>query len=124
MIGIFEVWRSLYDMALLHISLVVSDPNHCALLTLGELHAVYRDGQHKDAILNQKNWVFDFDMCQEAVASAVSFILHKLKWSDIVPQRTLHKDQLSDDGSKCIKKVLELLPWQLERFNSGTKEVR
>jgi hypothetical protein len=110
------VWRVLYDVAVLNISLVVSDPNHCAHLTSAELYTAYGHIAKLDTASRETRvQTHKFDQYQSAVASVVYSIATRIKWSALGG---------AEERSKCIKKLLSLLAWQLARFWDGTKKVR
>lgn len=118
MTSILEAWRALYDVGRLHISLMVGDTNHCAHLVSTELYTAYSHIAKQDTVsVDTKVQVLKFDLYQNSIASAVSYVMSKLQWSALTaPQR-------SEDRSKCVKKLLNLLAWQLARFWDGTKKV-
>ena len=118
MSSILEEWRALYEVAILHIALVVGDPNQCAHLVSAELYTAYRLVSRKDTIsVTTQAQTHAFDLYQNAIASSVSFVTSKIQWSAVVTHKGV------EDRSKCIKKLLSLLAWQLARFWDGTKKV-
>lgn len=119
MAGVLEAWRVLYDVAVFNVSLVVSDPNHCAHLTSAELYTAYGHIAKLDTASRETRvQTHKFDLYQNAVASLVCCITSRVKWSALGGA-----SQGSEDRSRCIKKLLSLLAWQLARFWDGTKKV-
>lgn len=115
---ILEVWTEVYDVALINISLIVSNPNHCAQLVSTELCDAFNSAAKLDPVtLESKAQTLKFDLYQNSVANAVAHIVHKMHWSALAPP------QGSEDRLKCIKKLLGLLSWQMVMFCDGIKKV-
>lgn len=109
----------MYDMAVLHISLVVGDTNHCSHLVSTQLYLAYKEVAKEDRLsLETKFQTQRFDLYQNAIARVVSVISSKIQWAGLT---SLHGG--SEDRAKSVKKLLSLLAWQLARFCDGTKKV-
>ncbi len=119
--SILEAWSVGYHTAMLHISLVVSDPNHCAHLVSSELYAAYSliSKRNSAVALEHKTQTHRLDLYQNAVATAVATVVAKIKWAGLTAMPTG-----SEDRSKCIRKILSLLAWQLARFWDVAEKVR
>ena len=118
--SVLETWGVAYATAVLNVSLVVGDPNHCAHVVSTELYASYSHIYKLSTAvaLEIKAQTSKFDLYQNAIAVAVATIVSKIQWT------ALTSPAGSEDRSKCIKKLLSLLAWQLARFWDVTGKVR
>ena len=71
--------------------------------------------------LDQKHQVLRFDLYQNAVASALSYILSKIKWGTLVAPVT--SKERGGGRVKCLETLLSLLAWQLAAFWDTAKKV-
>lgn len=105
-------------MAVLNISLVAGDPNHCSHLVSSQLYNAYKEVAKDDTLtLETRVLTNKFDLYQNAIASIINIITSKMQWS------ALTTPQGSEDRAKSVRKLLSLLAWQLARFCDGTKKV-
>lgn len=115
--GVLDVWCTLYDTAVLNISLVASDPNHCAHLVSAELYSAYGRLAKMEVVSKEtKTQMRKFDLYQNSIASAACCIVGRIKWAAIGSGG-------AEDKARCVKKLLSLLAWQLARFWDGMKKV-
>lgn len=75
--------------------------------------------------LDQKHQVLRFDLYQNAIASALSYVVSKIKWGTLVAPATGGQPS-KERGSgrvKSLETLLSLLAWQLAAFWDTTKKV-
>ena len=77
--------------------------------------------------LEQKHQVLRFDLYQNAVASALSYIVSKIKWGILVAPATVGQPSSSKEGGhrrvQSLETLLSLLAWQLAAFWDTAKKV-
>ena len=68
--------------------------------------------------LDQKHQVLRFDLYQNAVASALSYVVSKIKWGTLVPAMGGRRSKEQGGGGrvKSVETLLSLLAWQLAAF--------
>ena len=100
------------------ICLIMKDPNHCSNLVITTLSDTYQviTGQNKCSLpVGEKAQVFKSNVFEDSVATAVVLVMSKIKWATTLLR--------SEEGSECIKKLLQLLVWQLQRLKYETEQV-
>ena len=75
--------------------------------------------------LDQKHQVLRFDLYQNAVASALSYVMSKIKWGTLVAPATGGQSSKERRGGrvKSLETLLSLLAWQLAAFWDTAKKV-
>lgn len=74
--------------------------------------------------MEQKHQVLRFDLYQNAVASALSYVVSKIKWSSIhqgLATRSAAKER--GGRAKSLEMLFSLLAWQLATFWDTAKKV-
>ena len=112
--NVLSVWENIYEVSLLHTTLVAGDPAHFPLLVCTELCTSYSHLRHIDvtSALDLPKRCASFDLYQNSVAQAVLFLLGKIKWT-----------KKSGSLSKCVQKVANLVSWQLKRLHEELMKV-
>ena len=110
MAHLLDLWQQLYDVVLIHITILVADPTYCPHLVIMAVTTSCLQLHHVDIFdsLVTETRIFNFDLYHNSVAVSLSFMLSKISNS---------KGQRSEVRSLCIQKLLTLLSWQLRMFH-------
>ena len=73
--------------------------------------------------MDHKHQVLRFDLYQNAVASALSYIVSKIRWAALGPPANATPTKEKGGKVKSVEKILSLLAWQLAAFWDTAKKV-
>jgi len=111
---VVSIWETLYEVTLLHATLVVGDSAHFPLLVTSELYTSYSH-LHPDEVQvkpDPSERALVFDVYQNSVAMVILFIVGKLSWS-----------KQSEKMTKCILKIADFVSWQLKKLHEEMSKV-
>ena len=109
-----NVWEGLYEVSLLHATLVVGDSAQFPFLVASELYTSYSH-LHPDEVQDKPDPAEQssaFDAYQNSVATVILFIVSKLHWSN-----------RSEKMTECILKVAEFISLLLKKLHEEWSKV-